>query len=124
MRYFACVSWMVLCVALSARGEEGEEAPKRADLEIPEAVWSQVLDAVERSPERPIGYTRDEMAIYGRDRHLLRPVANLFRDARRIPRETGRWTSGLLANAADPAQVVYRGFLMLDVAAGRRLKPP
>jgi hypothetical protein len=96
-------------------------AAERAGLEIPDDVWRPVQEALGRDG-RAVGYTSDEMRSYGGDRHLLRSVDNLFRDARAIPRETGRVTDGMIARGADGAidGLLQRCWGLLDAPAGRR----
>src|SRR5262245_26299267 len=71
-----------------------------------------------------IGYTADQMRDFGKDTHLLRTVQGLFADVRKIPRETGRITDGLLENAMKPSEVIARGYALTDVFAGRMYEPP
>ena len=61
----------------------------RADLAVPEALWARALAGVDRAGG-PLGFSAEVMANYGRDTHMLRPVALLFRDVRAIPRFSGK----------------------------------
>jgi len=95
----------------------------RADLVIPDSLWSGVLSHLGREG-RSLGFTADEMAGFGRDALILRPVKNLYRDVRSIPRFGGKTAEDLIANAADPSEMVQRAFGLTDVAAGRMLPLP
>lgn len=105
-----------------------EDAPpafdgSRAALELPDALWEELLTRAGR-PDGRLGYTPDELRAFRSDTHLLRNVQALFADVRRIPRETGRITDGLLENAAKLSEVVMRGYALADVSAGRMYEPP
>lgn len=109
----------ILLVVPALAGEE--PAPDaRAALRIPDELWERVR-AETVGGARPIGYTGDEMRFYGGREHLLRTVENLFRDARAVPRETGRITDDLLALAAAGKvdEVLQRCWSLLDMPAGR-----
>lgn len=95
----------------------------RADLTVPDSLWQHALSKVNRAT-RPLGFTSDEMANYGRDPFVLRPVRNLFRDVRGIHRFSGKMAEDIIANAADPADMVLRAFALTDVSAGRMLPMP
>ncbi len=95
----------------------------RADLTVPDSLWQIVLSKLDRSG-RPLGFTSDEMANYGRDPLVLRTVRNLFRDVRGIDRFSGKTAEDLIAAAADPADMVLRAFSLTDVSAGRMLPMP
>jgi len=95
----------------------------RADLAVPDSLWQIALSKVNRTG-RPLGFTSDEMANYGRDPLILRPVKNLFRDVRGIHRFSGKTAEDLVAAAADPADMVTRAFALTDVSAGRMLSMP
>jgi hypothetical protein len=97
----------------------------RAALEIPDDVWDRVLAGAVPS-RRPLGYTGDEMRFYGGRDFLLRTVDNLFRDARRIPRDTGRITDAMLKAAGEGKvdEVVQTCWALTDLPAGRMLKAP
>ena len=110
----------ILFVASALAAEELWPGDARAALRIPDDLWERVrAEAVEGA--RPIGYTSDEMRFYGGRDHLLRTVENLFRDARGVPRETGRITDDLLALAAAGKidEVLQRCWSLLDMPAGR-----
>lgn len=95
----------------------------RADLTVPDSLWRIALPRVNRAG-RPLGFTSDEMANYGRDPLVLRPVRNLFRDVRGIHRFSGKAAEDLVTAAADPADMVLRAFAFTDVSAGRMLPMP
>lgn len=118
MRIAALALLTSLTLLPPAAGEEPAFDGSRAALTIPDDVWAQVLKDAGREG-RAIGYTADEMRAFGKDAHLLRNVRALFADVRKIPRESGRITTGLLENAAVLAEVVTRGFALTDVSAGR-----
>ncbi|MCK6459496.1 MAG: hypothetical protein L6Q95_06335, partial [Planctomycetes bacterium] len=106
----------VLAILLVVPALAGEESP-RSQLRIPDELWEQARAFA----GRPIGYSGDEMRFYGGREHLLRTVENLFRDARAVPRETGRITDDLLALAAAGKidEVLQRCWSLLDMPAGR-----
>jgi hypothetical protein len=95
----------------------------RADLAVPDSLWRAALAHVNRGG-RPLGYTLDEMANYGRDAMILRPVKNLFRDVRGIHRFSGKTAEDLVANASNTPEMVLRAFGLTDVSAGRMLPMP
>lgn len=95
----------------------------RAALEIPDAVWDRVRADAGR-PGGRIGYTPDELRAFRNDAFLLRGVQALFADVRRIPRESGRITDGLLDNAGKLSEVLARGYALTDVSSGRMLELP
>jgi hypothetical protein len=122
----------VALLAVPAAGADDEAPPKRpwpggerAALEVPADVWDRVVAGTVPG-RRPLGYTGDEMRNYGGREHLLRSVENLFRDARAVPRETGRITDDLLKLAAEGKvdEVVQRCWSLTDVPAGRMVKAP
>jgi hypothetical protein len=105
---------------LLALVSQAQDAPSpRAELRVPDELWERVRAATVGA--RPIGFTGDEMRNYGGREHLLRTVENLFRDARAIPRETGRLTDDLLTLAAAGKidEVVQRCWSLIDMPAGR-----
>ena len=116
--------YVIVVLALGSAPAFAEDPPafdgSRAALEIPDAVWEQVLKDAGR-PGGKIGYSADEMRAFGKDTHLLRTVEGLFRDVRKIPRETGRITDQLLENVKKPSEVIARGYALTDVFAGRIL---
>lgn len=119
----ASILLVASCACVGARADEPPAFDgSRAALEIPDAVWERVLADAGRTGGR-IGYTADEMRAFGKDTHLLRTVEGLFRDVRRIPRETGRITDQLLESVAKPSEVVARGYALTDVFAGRMYEP-
>lgn len=96
-------------------------AEARQALELPDAIWDQVLEATDTTGG-PIGYSSDEMRFYGGREHLLRSVENLFRDARRVPRETGRITDRMIAAGlrGEIDRLLQQCWGLLDLPAGRR----
>ena len=134
--WFAAAA-LALCVtgagATARAGDPPTPAPAprdwpgddRAALEIPADVWESVLSAG-ASARRPLGFTSDDMRNYGGRDHLLRSVENLFRDARTIPRETGRITDDLLALARDGKvdEVLQRCWSLTDLPSGRMYAAP
>jgi len=94
--------------------------PERAGLTIPDAVWDAALEGTGR-PGRPLGYTAEEMANYSGRRHLLRTVENLFRDARTLPRFSGKLAESLVKYASTPAEAVRVAYGLTDAVAGRNL---
>jgi hypothetical protein len=95
----------------------------RADLSIPDARWAATLERLGAAGEG-LGYTADEMAQYGRDRYILRTVANLFRDVRAIPRSSGARAEGFITDAGRMAAMAERAYLLTDISAGRMLPLP
>jgi hypothetical protein len=95
----------------------------RADLVVPDELWSRALDRLGRTGGR-LGYSAEEMSLYKNDRFALRTVTNLFRDVRTIPRFSGAQAKALVADAKSPALVVERAFGWTDVRAGRMLPMP
>jgi hypothetical protein len=108
----------LLAILLVVPALAGDEPSPRAALRIPDDLWERVRA---ETGGRTIGYTGDEMRFYGGRDHLLRTVENLFRDARAIPRETGRITDDLLALATEGKidEILQRCWSLLDVPAGR-----
>lgn len=98
--------------------------PDRADLLIPAETWSQVRAFA--GFEGPIGYTRDQMANYGRDAYLLDSTLNLFADSRAVTRETGRISDELLraARASRIGNAMQVGYALLDAPAARGVMAP
>lgn len=96
----------------------------RADLLIPEATWSTVKEHAGFSG--PIGYSRGQMANYGRNAHLLDTTLNLFADARAVTRETGRISDELLRGARRFAlgDTMQSGYALLDAPAARGVRVP
>ncbi len=58
----------------------------RAALAIPDAVWARSLEGLGLAKGATLGFTAEQMANYGRDVCVTRPIATLFRDVRAIPR--------------------------------------
>ncbi len=109
-------------------------SPSRADLDLPEELWRAVSTRV-GAEGRAIGYSAEEMGNYGRSALLLPTVLQLFRDARVVPRNSGRITDGFLADAEKAARFGYgwsegglgeiavRCYALLAVSAGRQTMP-
>lgn len=95
----------------------------RADLALPDSLWQRCRETLQCG-DRPVGYTAEEMAQFGRDALVLRTVSNLFRDVRAIQRWSGKMAEDLIANAGNPAELVQRAFAFTDVSAGRMLSMP
>lgn len=97
----------------------------RAALQIPDDVWDRVF-ATLPAGRRPLGYTGDEMRNYGGRDYLLRSIENLFRDARTIPRTTGRISDELLtaAKAGGIADLSQWCWGLTDIPAGRMYTGP
>jgi hypothetical protein len=113
----------MLSLLPAARAEDAAFDGSRNALTLPDEVWERVLADGGRAG-RAIGYTADELKAFGKDAHLLRGVQALFANVRKIPRESGRITSGLLENAAKPSEVIARAYGLCDVSAGRMYEPP
>jgi hypothetical protein len=64
------------------------------------------------------------MAMYGRDVRVTRPIATMFRDARAVPRASGKLAEDLVAASKDPSEVVRIAFGLTDAVAGRMLPRP
>ena len=100
-------------------------ANDRAALVIPDDVWERALSG-SRFARRTLGYSGDEMRNYGGREGLLRSVENLFRDARLIPRTTGRITDEMLASAkaGNPGELSMACWGLTDIPAGRMYTAP
>lgn len=96
----------------------------RADLLIPTQTWSGIEAFA--GFDGPIGYSRDQMANYGRDAHLLESTIRLFGDARAITRETGRVSDRILTGARRfrLGDLTQEAYALLDVAAARGVRAP
>lgn len=99
-------------------------APGRAGLAVPDEVWAAVTAGLGLPPGAVLGYTGDQMAMYGRDPRVTRPVATMFRDARAVPRASGKLADDLVAASKDPSEVVRIAFGLTDAVAGRMLPRP
>lgn len=95
----------------------------RGDLAIPDAVWGAAAESLGFANPR-VGYTRDEMALFGRDAHRLRVVENAFRDVRAMLRFSGERAVSLRDAIEAPATVAQVAYLLTDVSAGRMLAMP
>ncbi len=98
--------------------------PARADLRIPDGVWSQI--DVSGAFTSGVGYSRQQMGQYGRDGFVLESTLNLFADARAVTRETGRISDELLAAARSLrlGDLMHNGYALLDAPAGRGVRAP
>ncbi len=119
----SCAALLVPAGPAAGKDPGPPAAPSRADLVIPDDVWTKALAAVGR-PGGTLGFTGDEMRSYGRDSYVNRIVSNLFRDVRAVPRFSGKMTDDLLAAAKDPSEVVRIAWALSDVVAGRNLDRP
>jgi len=88
----------------------------RQDLVLPESL----LAATARW-EPVLGYPAEQMAHFGRDRHRLRTVENLFRHAGLTATNSGRIAEELVRAAHDPVEVCRIAYGLADVSAGRML---
>ncbi len=95
----------------------------RADLVVPDEIWSRALRNLGRDGGK-LGYSSEEMNLYKNDRFALRTVTNLFRDVRTIPRFSGAQAKALVKDAASPGLLVERAYAWTDVRAGRMLTAP
>jgi hypothetical protein len=116
---------VVLCVCLLAAAAAGwaQDGGSRAELEIPEEVWRDALAAIQQ-PGPGLGYSGDVMRNYKYDTHLLRTVEVLFADVRAVPRYSGKISDELIAAAGDPAKLLWLGYVMTDISAGRDVPGP
>lgn len=118
---------VALTLALAASAEDPPlperdlPAGERAALQIPDEVWECAVPG-----GRAFGFTGDEMRNYGGRDYLLRSVENLFRDARTVPRTTGRIADELLAaaKAGSPSDVSQWCWGLTDIPAGRMYEAP
>lgn len=96
----------------------------RAGLVVPDAIWTRALDGLGLAPGVTLGFTAEQMANYGRDVFVTRPVATLFRDVRAIPRYSGKVSDTILEAAKDPSELVRIAFGLSDAVSGRMLERP
>lgn len=98
--------------------------PGRAELVIPDELWERIR--AHAGFDGPIGYTRDQMSHYGRDRFVLRSTLNLFSDARAITRETGRLSDEFLAHARRHriADIIQGAYTLADIPSARGIASP
>ncbi|MCE9581821.1 MAG: hypothetical protein K8T20_04810, partial [Planctomycetes bacterium] len=131
MRFVPLVLGSLAVLARFASAEEAPLPPRempagdRAALQIPDDVWERALAGTAPS-RRPLGMTGDEMRNYsGRD-YLMRTVENQFRDARAIPRTTGRITDAMLTvvKAASPGEICMLCWGLTDIPSGRMYAAP
>lgn len=107
-----------LALLLLAGAAEARRPTPREAL-VPRAEeWARLLEGLD-APGGRLGYDQQEMSHFGRDLHVLQRVRNLFRDLRAIPRFSGALAEGLVADAAEPQELVRRAWLLTDVSAGR-----
>ena len=107
----------------AAEAETNRFSAERKDMEIPPAVWNKVLKDIGYE-DKQLGFSADEMALYGRQPFLLKKVENSFRDALILPSYTGVISDELLAKADTFDAAILRGFALLDVSAGRGVMAP
>ena len=86
----------------------------REALVIPDSIWARALDGLGLAPGATLGFPSDQMAQYGRDMFVTRPVATLFRDVRAIPRTSGKLSDTILEAAKDPSELVRIAFGLTD----------
>ena len=96
----------------------------RADLIVPEAVWAAAVEGLGLAPGTVVGYAAEQMAAFGRDPRITRPIAMQFRDVRAVPRAAGKLAEDRLAAAKDPSEVVRIAHGLSDAVAGRMLPRP
>lgn len=129
----AICAGLMLAAASSLAQSEGptfaDEMPRwpgatRSDLRIPDPIWASI-EAHSTFPDG-IGYSRQQMAQYGRDGLVLQSTLNLFADARHITRETGRVSDELLqaARSVRLGDLMHTGYALLDTPAGRGVLAP
>lgn len=96
----------------------------RSTLRIPDAIWGDIRSHA--GFDGSIGFTRDEMARYGRDRMVLRSTLDLFGDARGVTRETGRLSGELLeaASGLRLGDLMHSAYDILGHPAGRGVRSP
>ncbi|MFU8828662.1 MAG: hypothetical protein ACNA8P_04410, partial [Phycisphaerales bacterium] len=96
----------------------------RAALRIPDDLWGEVREHA--GFDGSIGYSRAEMARYGRDKHVLQSTLNLFSDVRAVTRETGRISDEMLSSARRGriSDIVQNAYTLLDVPAARGIVAP
>jgi hypothetical protein len=101
-----------------------EDSPiKRADLIIPPDLWSNTCSRVGYA-DRPLGYSRTEMANFPDHPYKLRQIANLFDDVRKVPRFSGLLSDRMLENRDKVDKLVTSCYGLLDSSAGRGLEIP
>lgn len=116
--------WILLVAAVVVVRTTYAQVPDfRASLTLPDPVWSDALAAVQ-APGPGLGYSGEVMRSYKYDAHALRTVGSLFRDVRGVPRYTGKVSDDLLAAAGDPGALVWLGYTLTDISAGRNLPTP
>lgn len=122
----ACLAWPgpVRGEDAPVPAETAAPALARADLVVPDDLWAQVLARLERPPGGTLGYSTEEMAHYGRDQRITRPIATMFRDVRAVARASGKLSDDLLGAAKDPAEVVRMAHGLTDAVAARNLPRP
>ena len=96
----------------------------RADLVVPDAVWAAAVEGLGLTPGAVVGFTSEQMASYGRDQRITRPIAMMFRDVRAVSRASGKLAEDLLAAVKDPSEVVRMAHGLTDAVAGRMLPRP
>ena len=99
-------------------------ADSRAALTIPDDVWARSLEGLGLPKDAVLGFGTEQMANYGRDEFITRPIATMFRDVRAIPRTSGKLSDTILEAAQDPSELVRIAFGLTDAVAGRMLERP
>lgn len=95
----------------------------RADLEVPDAVWADVVARL-GLPGPTLGFSLEQMASYGRDARITRPIAMQFRDVRAVPRTAGKLSDDLLGAVDDVGELVRMVHGLSDAVAGRNFPRP
>jgi len=125
---------LVLLVAWILGAASAPADPDRAKLQVPADIWDVVRGHLDAEGEK-IGYDAEAMGDYGRSTFLLPTVLGLFRDARTVPRFSGRISEQLLADAEKVADRGYgwsegglgetarRCYRLLGTSTARRVSP-
>ncbi len=98
--------------------------PDRSALTIPDRLWHDIRN--HSGFGAGIGFTRDEMSRYGRNRMLLDSTLELFSDARAVTRETGRLSTEFLASASNLqlGEIMHSAYALLGHPAARGTSAP
>ncbi len=115
----------VLRAASATQPQRVREWPggTRAELTLPSELWAEILTKVDHA-DGPLGFTMQQMALFGRDACAMRTVTDLFSDVRMVPRFAGSRAEQFLAAATNPAALVELAYGLTDVSAGRDLPLP
>jgi len=110
----------------SGRSQEKLAWPgaQRSNLRIPDAIWDDIRSHA--GFDDAVGFTRDEMARYGRDHMVLGSTLDLFGDARAVTRETGRLSDELFDSASGLrlGEIMQSAYGLLNHPAGRGVRSP